>query len=256
MNESVSPQLYDTIKELMQMPSLKDFLLGGGTSLAIKHNYRISTDIDLFSPEQVTVTELFLIKKTLENHFGPKAILELKNKESKYASFLTGYLDNIKIDIIHNIPFNHSMDMVNDIRLVNDLDIGALKLISASNRGSRKDFYDLYFLSEKLSLETLFNEYIRRVDIFSGDEFQNLFNIANNGRMPSLLHKDCSPLGDFTNANLTQNNKILFPETSIFNKLTWFDVRERWKNKIVDFAEKRNISFKETPNQRKLRFKL
>lgn len=52
-NESVSQELYDTMQELMREPLLKDFYLGGGTSLAIKYNYRISTDIDLFSHDIV-----------------------------------------------------------------------------------------------------------------------------------------------------------------------------------------------------------
>lgn len=256
MNESVNSSLYSTIKSLMEVSSLDRFLLGGGTNLAIKYNYRVSTDIDLFCPEQVTVTELFIIKNELESLFGKQNVsLDLKNKDSKYASFLTGFVNDIKVDIIHNIPFTHRMELRDNIRLVNDLDIGALKLISVSNRGSRKDFYDLFFLSEKYSLDILFDEYIKRIQNFSGEEYQNLFNISTRGKPTFLLHKDCSRLGDFTNANLNQYNNIKVPNSSPLNT-SWFNIREKWKNKVIDLSQRRNIIFEETTNQRKPKFRL
>lgn len=48
-SESITQELYNTIQKLMKEPLLNDFYLGGGTCLALKYNYRVSTDIDLFS---------------------------------------------------------------------------------------------------------------------------------------------------------------------------------------------------------------
>ncbi|MFJ1491668.1 nucleotidyl transferase AbiEii/AbiGii toxin family protein [Capnocytophaga canis] len=257
MNESVSSHLYNTIKSLMKLPELDQFLLGGGTNLAIKYNYRVSTDIDLFCPEQVSFTELSLIKSKIESLFGKEnCSIQIKNKDSKFACFLTGFANGIRLDVIHNIPFNHPVQIVDGIRLVNDIDIGALKLISASDRGSRKDFYDLYFLSNKYSLDVLFNEYLVREEKYIGEKFQNLFSVTNSEKLRSCLYRSLSSLGDFREANLTQNNKIIIPENSIFKQVSWFDIRENWKKQVITLAEERNIIFEETTNQRKPKFRL
>jgi hypothetical protein len=47
--EAVSKQLHKLIIELQSLPSLNDFVLAGGTCLALRFNHRISHDIDLFS---------------------------------------------------------------------------------------------------------------------------------------------------------------------------------------------------------------
>ena len=47
MRIGVPQNLRDVIKVLMEVPVFSDFYLGGGTSLAIKYNHRVSIDIDL-----------------------------------------------------------------------------------------------------------------------------------------------------------------------------------------------------------------
>ena len=47
--QAVSLVLFQTIKELLQLPSLSDLALAGGTNLALRFNHRVSEDIDLFS---------------------------------------------------------------------------------------------------------------------------------------------------------------------------------------------------------------
>lgn len=48
--ETVSPELLDLIRKLCNEPLLKDFYLVGGTALSLQMGHRISTDIDLFTP--------------------------------------------------------------------------------------------------------------------------------------------------------------------------------------------------------------
>ncbi|SIT18147.1 hypothetical protein SAMN05421761_1335 [Belliella pelovolcani] len=45
IENGVSNELLACIHELMKQDTLRDFSLGGGTSLAIKYNHRVSTDI-------------------------------------------------------------------------------------------------------------------------------------------------------------------------------------------------------------------
>ncbi len=46
--ETVKPNTYSLLKELMQLEALKSFQLVGGTALALYFGHRISDDIDLF----------------------------------------------------------------------------------------------------------------------------------------------------------------------------------------------------------------
>ena len=61
LKHGVSDELFNVILKLMNEPLLEDFLLGGGTNLAIKYNHRLSTDIDLFSTSIVGTKKLNLI---------------------------------------------------------------------------------------------------------------------------------------------------------------------------------------------------
>ncbi len=46
---AVEPGTLVALKKLMKVPSLKDFILVGGTGLALLKGHRLSIDIDLFS---------------------------------------------------------------------------------------------------------------------------------------------------------------------------------------------------------------
>lgn len=254
-NESISQELYDTIQELMQEPLLNEFYLGGGTCLAIKYNYRISIDIDLFSSGIVgkeKMKDIFQLisekYKIFEQNFA------LKNETSENLAFTTGILKrnevNVKIDIIQNMGFLHPFEVKNGIRLVNDLDIGALKLLSIVGRGTRKDFYDLYYLSNIYGIDTLYDELMRRQEIFVGKEHENIFNIPTGKPLPTL-EKNVSPLCDFTNANLTQYNKVVITDPEL-QKKSWFDISQNWENKVSILAELKGLDFEKTPKiQRK-----
>ncbi|QAR31650.1 hypothetical protein EQP59_10000 [Ornithobacterium rhinotracheale] len=83
--------------------------------------------------------------------------VDILNDTSEHLSFIraTLYPQNsrpIRIDIMQNIRLYHPIEEKAGVRLINDLDIGSLKLLSFANRGTKKDLYDLYFLSQKYGL--------------------------------------------------------------------------------------------------------
>jgi Nucleotidyl transferase AbiEii toxin, Type IV TA system len=47
--ETVEPHTFSVLKQLMEMPELKDFSLVGGTALSLLYGHRMSVDLDLFS---------------------------------------------------------------------------------------------------------------------------------------------------------------------------------------------------------------
>ena len=163
----VSELLYGVIQKLMNQELFDKFLLGGGTNLAIKYNHRVSTDIDLFSTEIVGTHHLSKICDFLEHEFGKENTnINKKNFGSEQLSHLEIFLKKevIKIDVIQNLKLLHVPGVIDGIRLINDHDIGALKLLAAADRGNQKDFYDLYLLTEKNSLSFYYNILRKRQD--------------------------------------------------------------------------------------------
>ena len=47
--ETVEPHIFSILKQLMEIPELKEFSLVGGTALSLTYGHRKSVDLDLFS---------------------------------------------------------------------------------------------------------------------------------------------------------------------------------------------------------------
>lgn len=255
--ESVSDELRETIEELMKEPLLNDFNLGGGTNLALKYNHRVSTDIDLFSQHIVgekKMTEIndLLLKKYSNNNISSR----VNNKKSENLSHISSFLQKgkveIKIDIVQNLPLRNSIEKKDNIRLIHDLDIGALKLLSAADRKSRKDFYDLYLLSEIYTLPKIYDELIFRHNNFTPTNklYQNIFNVPT--KFPKEdLKKSLTSLGDFNKANNQDNpNNRLYPTPNKSINTEWYQIEKLWIELLKDLAKNKNLLFKETPKVR------
>lgn len=257
IDTAVSDTLYQVIKDLMKTPLLNGFNLGGGTNLAIKYNHRKSIDIDLFSESVVGLKRIRAVKQGLEEKYTNhdfNCIIE--NSGSEALSFIRGQLligkIDIKIDIIQNVPVVYPVDKLDGIRLINDLDIGSLKLLSAANRGNQKDFYDLLLLigQQAYSLELLYDTLLKRYGTFNDKELCNLFTIPTNKPIHDLK-KDLTPLADFNNGADRKNpgNRILFTKTSPI-KISWPEAQKKIKNEVILLADKKSLNFEETPRSR------
>lgn len=155
-----------------------------------------------------------------------------------------------KVDIIQNLKLIREITIIDGIRLINDIDIGALKLLSAADRGVQKDFYDLYLLTQKYSLAEFYDTLQYRNKTFNSNRDKCIFDI-NTGKPISRLEKDLTPLGDFTRASnkKQESNRIVFTEDSPID-ISWPVLRDKWKNKVQAFATEKNLTFNETPTAR------
>jgi len=133
-------------------PFLKDFYLAGGTGLAIQLGHRISIDLDFFSPIQFE-TETLLYK------ISPNKVIAVRNgtihceREGIKLSFLF-----YKETLVYPIIIWRGLNMA-DWR-----DITAEKFKAISQRGSRKDFYDLYRDWEWVSVKSYFEDNIKKFE--------------------------------------------------------------------------------------------
>ncbi|MFO7951910.1 MAG: nucleotidyl transferase AbiEii/AbiGii toxin family protein [Bacillota bacterium] len=132
-----------------QMP-LQGSYLAGGTALALIIGHRESVDFDWFSPTEFDpeslARQLSLIKP-------------FKVNEASRGT-LHGIMDNVRVSwfyypnpLLDSLITSSSMP---GLKLASLKDIGTMKLIALSHRGSAKDFIDLYKLHENgLDLESL-----------------------------------------------------------------------------------------------------
>ena len=150
----VTPDTFKLIRELQMLPELKDFHLVGGTSLALQLGHRNSIDIDLFTQNDFSDTD---IVKLASSKYVFKEIFRRKNT-------IISLLNNIKTDFIkHDYPFINPPIEEEGIRMLSLEDISAMKFHAIIQSGKRlKDFIDIYFLLEHLSMEAMMGFFITK----------------------------------------------------------------------------------------------
>jgi hypothetical protein len=149
--ETVEKPTLDLLKKLMNDNLFKDFILVGGTALALSLGHRKSIDIDLFTNHSFDVRH-FTEYLQGSYSFSPDFIAE---------NTIKGEIQGIVVDCIaHQYQWLDKYDTIDGIRLAGYKDIAALKLNAICGNGTRlKDFIDMAFLSTKLSFNEMLLAY-------------------------------------------------------------------------------------------------
>ena len=151
---TVYPTTLELLRKLMLLPELQDFFLVGGTALALQLGHRISIDIDLFTQKDFDTKKLFSI---LNKQFEITDLTEDTNTLNFNITFPENSENIVKIDLIkYSYPLINPISNVDKIRLLSVEDIIPMKLSAVAGRGSKKDFYDIFYLFKSYSLEKMF----------------------------------------------------------------------------------------------------
>ena len=148
--ETVSARALDLLSRLSKTGKLSAFALAGGTSLALRFGHRLSIDLDFFTVEAFENEELadFLV-----GEFG-------FDMRRSLATGLSGFMDEVRVDFVkYRYPLIRPFEVIEGIRLMSLPDVIAMKLSAITNRGAKKDFYDLHQLIEDFGLGVLFEHY-------------------------------------------------------------------------------------------------
>lgn len=178
---AVSPELLETIIELQSLPSLQHSFLGGGTNLAIRYNHRESVDIDLFFSGIVGKAHFLEIEREVNDFFGNRVKrLHYPCDDSDQFTFVRFWIEtgdlSIKVEILQNANFLDDPEIVSGARMATVRDIGLLKLMTAANRASFKDIYDLDYVTEEVSLGQLLSYLEQKQDTFNGEAYHTIFD--------------------------------------------------------------------------------
>jgi len=149
--ETVDETTLELLKKLMTDDSLKEFILVGGTALALQLGHRVSIDIDLFSFLPFDSQQL---SEYLKNNYNLEPDFIAQNT-------LKGEIQGVQIDwITHQYPWLQIPNLCESIRLAGFHDIAAMKLNAIAGNGTRlKDFIDIAILAEHISLNQMLLAY-------------------------------------------------------------------------------------------------
>ena len=150
-HETIAPATRELLNKLMSDDRLQDFVLVGGTSLALQLGHRLSVDLDLFTDTDFNEDTL---RSYLEQYYQFQA-------DFIERSTVKGEINGVQIDCIaHCYPWLKPCRQDNGWRLAQLEDIAAMKLNAIAGNGTRiKDFIDVAYLSSVFSLEQMLGFY-------------------------------------------------------------------------------------------------
>lgn len=150
--ETIHPDTLELLKKIQSLKLFADTRLVGGTALALQIGHRKSVDLDFFGHMDASLEEIAM-------EFSEFADVKPLSS-SKAIRFLI--VDGVKVDIV-SYPYDWIDDPVieDGVILAGVKDIAPMKLSAITNRGTKKDFIDLYFLLKRYSFNELVDFYLK-----------------------------------------------------------------------------------------------
>jgi hypothetical protein len=136
--EALEPEAREAFMTVSRALAGRDCYLAGGTALALMEGHRVSVDLDVFT-ERMPDAEQVLDR--LRGQVPQLAVTSLE------AGTLYVDVHGVQVSVIeYRYPLLGPTVATDGLPLANRDDIAAMKLSAIANRGSRKDFVDLWVL--------------------------------------------------------------------------------------------------------------
>jgi hypothetical protein len=177
--------------------------LAGGTALALQAGNRKSVDLDFFTTEKY-----FDKSELLDNFIGNNEWVTTLNRKNT----IYGELSKAKISFIAYPFFVPKQDFIRygSIKILQPLDIAVMKIIAISQRGRKRDFFDLFWCAKNLEpLENLVKK-LKAQYPFVAHDFHHI--------LKSLVY--------FEDAESD-------PSPDIFFKADWKEIKDFFKKEIL-----------------------
>lgn len=165
---ALPPHGLQVLELLASSHILDDFYLAGGTALALHLGHRLSEDLDFFSPSHI---DTLMLRQRLEE----LGSFELLN--AKWGT-IHGILQGTKVSFLYyKYPLLAAPTAFKGCPVASPQDIAPMKIEAIASRGSKKDFFDLYFIAQEIAdLKSCLDLYRQK---FSGTNF-NLYHILKS----------------------------------------------------------------------------
>lgn len=183
--EFLAPKTRSVFTALGQLNFLRKFYLAGGTALAWQIGHRQSIDLDFFSDQKFDNEK---IKRALL----PLGKIKIINEEKNTLHVAVN--DVLVSFLYYPYPMLYKTILADKIFLASWQDISAMKLSAVANRGSKKDFIDLYFILQKISLAEILKIFAKKYRAFDYSVAHLLkslvyFDDADKEPLPKMLKK-------------------------------------------------------------------
>lgn len=201
--EAISKQTAKNLEILGKSKILKNAYLAGGTALALQMGHRISYDLDFFTDKKFKA-QIFL-----------KKISQIKSYHHERIEWGTilGKLGDVKFSLFcYDYPLLKKLIQFKNIKVASIRDIAAMKIAAVSERGTKRDFIDLYFILQKFTLPEILDFYNHKYKKLSS----NLIHIKK-----SLVY--------FTDAEEEEMPKML-------KQISWKEVKKFFEKEIKSLS--------------------
>jgi predicted nucleotidyltransferase component of viral defense system len=173
----------ELLKKLQKIPLLNNLRLVGGTALALQLGHRRSVDLDFFG--NIETTGLQIADELFTNGYEDVAV----RYDTKNIKIL--FVNKVKIDIVnYRYEWIEPCIETESVRMAGLKDIAAMKLSAITNRGTKKDFVDIYFLLQHFSIQQMLDLYQQKYtdsSIFNVIRSMTYFVDAEENIMPKML---------------------------------------------------------------------
>lgn len=165
----------------MLVAELDSFYLVGGTALALQLGHRKSIDLDLFTTNSFSSD---IILNSIISRFSVQI-------EMEQSAMIVSNIDGVKVDFVKmGYPILFPPLVIEGVRMLDIKDIAPMKLKAIAQRGSKKDFFDIYFLLQQLSLDEmlhLFQQKFSMYEVFHIIKSLTFFEDAEHSPNPVLF---------------------------------------------------------------------
>ncbi|MBI3985019.1 MAG: nucleotidyl transferase AbiEii/AbiGii toxin family protein [Candidatus Levybacteria bacterium] len=154
--KTLLPDTLRAIKLVSDFPEIQKAYLVRGTALALQIEHRTSIDLDFFTQDEFNEAKLSTKLASFQEF--------LQAGTAKWTVW--GKIGQTKFSIFYyKYPLLEKTTSYEGIQLANLSDIAAMKIHAISDRGTKRDFVDVYFLSKKYTLLEMLGFYQRKYGV-------------------------------------------------------------------------------------------
>lgn len=187
--------------------SFGNWYLAGGTALALQVGHRQSVDLDFFTSNKT---------------FDEKRLAEILSESGKWETTsisrgtLYGKFLNAKVSFISYPFFTPTKPFLQagTISIITPPNVAAMKIVAISQRGKKRDFIDLYWISQKV--QPLWE---------SIQQAEQQYSVSQN---PNHLLKSLTYFEDAEND----------PMPDLFFKTSWAEIKKYFQHEVPIIARK------------------
>lgn len=205
--KTLLPDTFRAIQLVSDVTEIKQAYLAGGTALALQIGHRISVDLDFFTRHEFNETQL--AKKL--------ASLPQFVQNGTTQGTVWGKINRTKFSMFYyKYPLLEEAVSFEGLQLASLADIAAMKIHAIEDRGTRRDFVDVYFLAKKYTLEEMLEFYQKKYAVLE----DHLYSILRS-------------LDYFEDAE--QENQM----PRMIATVTWKEVKEYFRKETHRLTEKK-----------------